>query len=101
LPKAQNAIKEARAVAERNGGHLIGGGRDLKAALFRFHRVAADCGLRGEISPHALRYAYACDRVDARLADGFSRREAFVATSLDLGHGDGRGTYIEQVYSRR
>jgi hypothetical protein len=26
------------------------------------------------------------------------RREALAATSLDLGHGDGRGTHVAQVY---
>ena len=32
--------------------------------------------------------------------DGLSEREARAATSLDLGHGDGRGRYIASVYAR-
>jgi hypothetical protein len=32
--------------------------------------------------------------------NGGNRREALAATSLDLGHGDGRGTYVAQVYLR-
>lgn len=97
---ARNAIKQAIQVAKNNKGYLIGN-RDLKSALFRFHRVARDSGLTGKISPHSLRYRYAEDRMDARLVAGFSLREALAATSLDLGHGDGRGTYIKQVYSKR
>jgi len=31
---------------------------------------------------------------------GFSQREAGIATSLDLGHGDGRGRYVASVYVR-
>ena len=34
-------------------------------------------------------------------AQGFSHKDALAQTSQDLGHGDGRGRYIEQVYSRR
>ncbi|CAM3375846.1 hypothetical protein XNC1_3480 [Xenorhabdus nematophila ATCC 19061] len=29
---------------------------------------------------------------------GFSEREALAQVSMDLGHGDGRGRYIRQVY---
>ncbi|EAN4952917.1 DNA-binding protein, partial [Salmonella enterica] len=29
---------------------------------------------------------------------GLSHKEALAVTSTDLGHGDGRGIYIEQVY---
>lgn len=31
--------------------------------------------------------------------EGYSEREARVATSLDLGHGDGRGRYVASVYA--
>ncbi len=35
------------------------------------------------------------------LADGFSRQEARALVSMDLGHGDGRGRYVERVYTRQ
>ncbi len=36
-----------------------------------------------------------------RLAQGFSEQEALAMTAMDLGHGDGRGRYVAQVYGRR
>jgi hypothetical protein len=48
-----------------------------------------------------MRYAFACDRVDAYLQQGFSKSTAFAMTSQDLGHGDGRGRYVERVYYKR
>lgn len=36
-----------------------------------------------------------------RRSAGFGEREARAATSLDLGHGDGRGRYIASLYARR
>ncbi|MEH9035930.1 DNA-binding protein, partial [Klebsiella quasipneumoniae subsp. similipneumoniae] len=31
---------------------------------------------------------------------GLSHKEALAVTSTDLGHGDGRGRYIEQIYGQ-
>lgn len=48
-----------------------------------------------------MRCMYAQDRFAFHLAAcGGSRAEALAETSLDLGHGDGRGTYVAQVYLR-
>ncbi|EKS5420629.1 hypothetical protein QB964_004331 [Salmonella enterica] len=35
-----------------------------------------------------------------RLAQGVSEKEALAMTAMDLGHGDGRGRYVAQVYGR-
>ncbi|EDF8126218.1 DNA-binding protein, partial [Salmonella enterica subsp. enterica serovar Dublin] len=35
------------------------------------------------------------------LAQGFCEKEALAMTAMDLGHGDGRGRYVAQVYGRR
>ncbi|TKV11041.1 DNA-binding protein, partial [Citrobacter sp. wls619] len=35
------------------------------------------------------------------LAQGFSEKEVLAMTAMDLGHGDGRGRYVAQVYGRR
>ncbi|HCL5074339.1 TPA: hypothetical protein N2F43_003671 [Salmonella enterica] len=39
--------------------------------------------------------------VRERLAQGFCEKEALAMTAMDLGHGDGRGRYVAQVYGRR
>lgn len=100
--RAREAVSNALRIARENGGHLIktpGGG--LKESVKRFENVAARAGLKGETSLHSLRYAFASERMDQLQREGYDRREAAVLVSIDLGHGDGRGAYIEQVYSKR
>lgn len=94
--RALNAVREARTAVR--GGKLIAG-NTLKAARSRYERECANVGLKKEKSPHAARYAYAQDRIAAYIAAGYDRREARAATSLDLGHGDGRGRWVASVYS--
>jgi len=55
---------------------------------------------RAGIQSHGARYAFAAERMQAYRDEGFSEREARTATSLDLGHGDGRGRYVASVYAR-
>jgi len=57
------------------------------------------CGRAG-VQSHAARYAFAEERMQAYRNEGLSEREARIATSLDLGHGDGRGRYVASVYVR-
>jgi len=57
-------------------------------------------GLEAEYASHALRCMFAEDCFQMHLAECGDRREALAETSLDLGHGDGRGRYVEQVYLR-
>lgn len=91
-----NAIKFALKVAEENNNKLIDRPH-LHQAIGLFRRVAMDAGLTGKYSPHSLRYAYA---KDAALFHNqrFSIKETLAMVSMDLGHGDGRGRYIKQVY---
>lgn len=101
LEKALEAVREALAVAAKRGGRIVGKPR-LKAAMNWYrntvHRhVTEPLGLQA----HALRYAYACDMIDLYEEEAFSRHEAEALTSIDLGHGDGRGRYVRQVYARR
>lgn len=99
--RARDAVANALHVARENGGYLIktqqGG---LKGAVKRFENLASRCGLRGKVSLHSLRYAFARERMDQLQELGYTRREAAILVSIDLGHGDGRGAYIEQVYAR-
>lgn len=49
---------------------------------------------------HSYRYAYAQDRLLQCLSAGMSKRDALATVAMDLGHGDGRGRYIRQVYGQ-
>ncbi|GFE87971.1 integrase domain-containing protein [Steroidobacter agaridevorans] len=53
---------------------------------------------RAKVQSHAARYAFAEERMQAYRNQGYSQREALIRTSLDLGHGDGRGRYVASVY---
>ncbi|MBB9446857.1 DNA-binding protein, partial [Escherichia coli] len=47
------------------------------------------------------RYAWAQDAIRHYLAQGFSEKESLALTATDLGHGDGRGRWVKQVYGYR
>lgn len=89
------AVKEARAVVAAQGGRLVPG--ELEQALARYSNVMHR---HTEITGHQLRYSYAQDRLDAYREQGYNEKDARALTSGDLGHGDGRGTYVARVYSR-
>ena len=97
--EAVDAVRFALDVAGERHGHLIES-RGLKEAIDRFNNVARGAGFVGKESPHSLRYAWARDSIKRYELHGLNRREALICTSLDLGHGDGRGRWVEQVYAR-
>ncbi|HED2544462.1 integrase domain-containing protein [Raoultella planticola] len=96
----RKALDNANAVAESRHGRLIDK-PDLKSAMKYWHSQASRIGLTGVYSPHSLRYAWAQDAIRHYLAQGFSEKEALAMTAMDLGHGDGRGRYVAQVYGRK
>ncbi|EPE1340725.1 integrase domain-containing protein [Salmonella enterica] len=96
----REALEMALRVADRRNGRLIDK-PDLKTAMDHWHRQAAKVGLTGEFSPHSLRYAWAQDAIRHYLAQGFSEKESLALTATDLGHGDGRGRWVKQVYGYR
>lgn len=97
--RALSAVRNALSVAKERGGKLINK-PDLKSAKDYYERETRQAGLTGEHSNHSLRYAWAQDCMKALEADGLSREEALAQTSQYLGHGDGRGRYVERVYAR-
>lgn len=97
--RAARAVEAARTAAKASGGVLIAREGE-KAAMARYRNVMYAAGFRGAESGHALRYAFARAQIAHYEARGFTRHEALAQTSMDLGHGDGRGRYVEQVYSR-
>ncbi|HGR4956589.1 integrase domain-containing protein [Klebsiella aerogenes] len=95
----KKALDNALSVAELRNGRLIDK-PDLKTAMKYWHSQASRIGLTGAYSPHSLRYAWAQDAIRCYLMRGFSEKEALAMTAMDLGHGDGRGRYVAQVYGR-
>jgi site-specific recombinase XerD len=100
LERFKNALRESKKILNETGNKyvLVGKSGTLKSAYDRYGNSAEKAGLRGEISPHSLRYAYAAEIVEKAKAEGNSQREALIRASHSLGHGDGRGRYIAQVY---
>ncbi|STK88622.1 DNA-binding prophage protein [Escherichia coli] len=96
----RKALDNALVVAEDRHGRLIDK-PDLKSAMKYWHSQASRLRLTGAYSPHSLRYAWAQDAIRHYLAQGFCEKEALAMTAMDLGHGDGRGRYVAQVYGRR
>lgn len=99
--RALAAIRSALAVLrETKQTHLViaadASGINLKQAMTIYKNALA----REGVQSHSARYAFARQRVDAYKAEGLSLREALAATSLDLGHGDGRARYVASVYAR-
>lgn len=95
----KKALDNALAIAESRNDRLIDK-PDLKSAMDYWHNQATRIGLTGAYSPHSLRYAWAQDAIRHYLAQGFSKKEALAIVAMDLGHGDGRGRYVAQVYGR-
>lgn len=96
----RKALDNALTVAEDRHGRLIDK-LDLKSAMKYWHSQASHLGLTGTYSPHSLRYAWAQDAIRHYLAQGFCEKEVLAMTAMDLGHGDGRGRYVAQVYGRK
>ncbi|EGS4556574.1 integrase domain-containing protein [Salmonella enterica] len=94
----KKALDNALSVAELRNGRLIDQ-PCLQKAMNYWRGALAEAGLTGNYTPHSLRYAWAQDAIRHYLTQGFSDKEAL--TAMDLGHGDGRGRYVVQVYGRR
>lgn len=97
--RAADVIERAVEFCGQHRGKLVRK-PDLKKAMDRYHYVVRKVGMKGERAPHSLRYAYATEHLQRMNAAGVSRREAAAGVSTWLGHGDGRGTWVEHVYGR-
>lgn len=96
----KKALENAISIAAQRNGRLIDKA-DLKSAMNYWHDQARQLGLTGKNTPHSLRYAWAQEAIRHYLAQGFCRKEALAMVAMDLGHGDGRGRYVAQVYGLR
>jgi hypothetical protein len=101
LNRARTAIERALATLRASDqGYLVTRAdgtpaTGLKQALGIYRNLCHRAGIQS----HAARYAFTKERMQAYRNEGYSGREARAATSLDLGHGDGRGRYIASVYA--
>lgn len=96
--QARSAIRSAAKIAsERPQSRLIDK-PDLKSAYQYYSNMCRAVGLKGVNSSHSLRYAYAQECLRHYREQGFSEKEARALTSIELGHGDGRGRYVASVY---
>ena len=100
VEKALAAVDFGLDCIRESNGRLIDK-PNLKVAMHRYSNLLRKTGCKGEFSPHSLRYAFVVDRVDKYLEEGYSSEESFAMTSLDIGHGDGRGRYVKQIYYQR
>jgi site-specific recombinase XerD len=102
LTRARIAIERAQATLAGSGQRYLVTRADGAAAtgLRQALGIYRNLCHRADIQSHAARYAFAQERMQAYRNEGLSEREARAATSLDLGHGDGRGRYISSVYAR-
>ena len=93
----KKTLENALSVAEQRNDRLIDQ-PGLQQAMNYWRGALAEVGLSGNYTPHSLRYAWAQDAIRHYLAQGFSDKEALALTAMGLGHGDGLGRYVAQVY---
>jgi hypothetical protein len=95
---ALQAIKNAHQAAIKNNGVLIPS-KSLQGAARAHLRSMNAAGFQGEESSHALRCTWAQAQYNRYMEMlGGDKKEALSRLSMDLGHGDGRGRYVKQVY---
>lgn len=97
--RAAEIVGRAIAFCKDHRGKLVRK-PDLKGAMERYHYVVRKVGMTGACAPHSLRYGYASEHLQRMRAAGMSKREAAAGVSTWLGHGDGRGTWVQLVYGR-
>lgn len=100
---ALESIRHAQQVLTQNNTTYLINGKSgtLKSAYDRYHRILRKAGLRGARASHGLRYAWADQAMAFYRARGYRLRETLALVAQDLGHGDGRGRYVAQVYYGR
>lgn len=96
---ALTILKLALRVMKARDGVLIQK-MNLKQARDYFSNIARKVGFKDLYAFHSLRYKFAVSNTNSYLVCGHTLSEALALTSMDLGHGDGRGRYVKMVYGR-
>ncbi|HCQ8393246.1 TPA: integrase domain-containing protein [Klebsiella oxytoca] len=92
-----SAIKYAEKVMEKQNGKLIDR-PDIRKTIDTYRYHVRRVGLTGKKAPHSMRYHFSQEAKSYYERQGYTEREIFAQVSMDLGHGDGRGKYVRQVY---
>ncbi|AXC69819.1 integrase domain-containing protein [Salmonella enterica] len=95
----KRAISYAENVMKENNGKLIDR-PDVRKAIDTYRYHVRRAGLTGEKAPHSMRYHFSQEAKRLYESRGYTEREIYAQVSMDLGHGDGRGRYVKQVYFR-
>ncbi|ECG2271359.1 DNA-binding protein [Salmonella enterica subsp. enterica serovar Eastbourne] len=93
------AISYAENVMKENNGKLIDR-PNIRKAIDTYRYYLRRAGLTGEKAPHSMRYHFSQEARGFYEEKGYTEREIYAQVSMDLGHGDGRGRYVKQVYFR-
>lgn len=83
--RARNAVNNAIQIAKQQNGKLINK-PNLKQAMTYWRNHTRAIGLKGQLSPHNLRYAFTHDVIAYYQSQGFTRQEALAQAATDLGH---------------
>ncbi|HEC8924828.1 TPA: integrase domain-containing protein [Salmonella enterica subsp. enterica serovar Stanley] len=95
----KRAISYAENVMKENNGKLIDR-PDIRKAIDTYRYHVRRAGLTGEKAPHSMRYHFSQEAKRLYENRGYTETEIYAQVSMDLGHGDGRGRYVKQVYFR-
>lgn len=96
--RALAAVSDALELAKKRGGRLVSKPSLKEAETWYRNAMSRHVTAKTGIQGHALRYAFAQESMARYVTQGYSAREARALTSMDLGHGDGRGRYVAMVY---
>ncbi len=91
------AINYAEKIMEKQNGKLVDR-PDIRKAIDTYRYQVRKVGLTGKKAPHSMRYHFSQEAKSFYERQGYTEREIFAQVSMDLGHGDGRGKYVRQVY---
>lgn len=94
-----HTVNFAIQIASSRGGKIIEKS-NLKKAMQYYSNSLRSIGMVGKYAPHALRYSYTDNLLLILKGQGYSKSEALAITSCSLGHGEGRGRYIQSTYGR-
>lgn len=94
--QAVNAAVSAKKAS--GNGQILGQYDDLKSAVNGYANALVYAGLTGSDSGHGLRREWACQQYDHYIDQGLDKDTALARLSQDLGHGDGRGRWVENNY---
>lgn len=97
---ALSVVIDALTIARKRGGNIVAKKTLEQAETWYRNAMNREVTKTTGFTGHALRYAFTHDSIARYVAQGFSVREARALTSMDLGHGDGRGRYIASVYGQ-